>query len=98
MRRRRLDANGWTQTAGRVWPASGGVFSRLPASISSLLKRYGSDKVSPMSPANPVRDNSPATSMGFHTTHWTIVSAARDKDGTAAQEALANLCLTYWYP
>jgi RNA polymerase sigma-70 factor (ECF subfamily) len=36
--------------------------------------------------------------MGFHTTHWTVVLAARDKHGTAAQEALASLCSTYWYP
>ncbi len=51
-----------------------------------------------MTPANPVRDDSPATSRGFHTTHWTIVLTAREKDGTAAQEALASLCSTYWYP
>ena len=36
--------------------------------------------------------------MGFHTTHWTIVLAAREKDGTAAREALASLCSTYWFP
>ena len=36
--------------------------------------------------------------MGFHTTHWTIVLAARKKDGTVAHEALARLCSTYWYP
>src|SRR5438477_886027 len=35
---------------------------------------------------------------GFHTTHWTMVLAARDKDGTVAREALASLCSTYWYP
>lgn len=36
--------------------------------------------------------------MGFHTTHWTMVLAARDQDGSAGREALANLCLTYWPP
>ncbi len=36
--------------------------------------------------------------MGFRTTHWTIVLAAREKDGTVAREALASLCSTYWYP
>ncbi len=51
-----------------------------------------------MSPANPVRDESSATSRGFHTTHWTIVLAAREKNGTVAREALASLCSTYWYP
>ena len=51
-----------------------------------------------MSPANPLRDDSPATSRGFHTTHWTVVLAAREKNGSVAREALASLCSTYWYP
>src|SRR5258708_249384 len=35
----------------------------------------------------------------FHTTHWTVVMAARQEDdGKVAQEALASLCSTYWYP
>src|ERR1043166_5639633 len=34
----------------------------------------------------------------FKTTHWTVVLTARQKDGTAAREALASLCSTYWYP
>jgi RNA polymerase sigma-70 factor (ECF subfamily) len=38
-----------------------------------------------------------ATASRFHTTHWTVVLAAR-KDGTTAQVALADLCSTYWYP
>jgi RNA polymerase sigma-70 factor (ECF subfamily) len=38
------------------------------------------------------------TVMGFHTTHWTVVMAARGRDGMGAQEALASLCSTYWYP
>jgi len=41
----------------------------------------------------------PRTQTGsFHTTHWTVVLAAREKDGTVAREALASLCSTYWYP
>jgi RNA polymerase sigma-70 factor (ECF subfamily) len=36
--------------------------------------------------------------MGFQTTHWTVVLAAREKDGTVAREALASLCSAYWYP
>ena len=51
-----------------------------------------------MSPAKPVRDDLPATAMGFHTTHWTVVLAAREKEGSAPREALASLCSTYWYP
>ena len=40
----------------------------------------------------------PSTAMGFHTTRWTVVLTARDRDGTAAGEALADLCSTYWHP
>ena len=36
--------------------------------------------------------------MGFHTTHWTMVLAAREQDGAVGREALARLCSTYWYP
>src|SRR5262245_6319498 len=45
------------------------------------------------SPTRP--DN--LTSVGFHTTHWTLIMAAKG-DGSAAHEALASLCSTYWYP
>ncbi len=34
----------------------------------------------------------------FATTHWSVVSAAGDADSGAAQQALARLCQTYWYP
>ena len=39
-----------------------------------------------------------STSKGFHTTHWTVVLAARGEGGKGSQEALASLCSTYWYP
>jgi len=51
-----------------------------------------------MAPDVPRRDDLPATASGFHTTHWTLVLAARDQDGPLAREALAGLCSTYWYP
>ena len=51
-----------------------------------------------MTPGSERRAESPATAAGFHTTHWTMVLAARDRDGATAREALSNLCLTYWYP
>jgi RNA polymerase sigma-70 factor (ECF subfamily) len=34
----------------------------------------------------------------FQTTHWTVVMAARDRTSGAAEEALASLCQSYWYP
>jgi len=40
----------------------------------------------------------PTSIMGFHTTHWTAILQARDKEGTAGREALASLCSTYWDP
>jgi RNA polymerase sigma-70 factor (ECF subfamily) len=46
----------------------------------------------------PARKDIPATVLGFRTTHWATVLTARDKDGPAAQTALASLCATYWYP
>jgi RNA polymerase sigma-70 factor (ECF subfamily) len=34
----------------------------------------------------------------FVTTHWSVVLAAARNDTTKAQDALAKLCRTYWYP
>ncbi len=34
----------------------------------------------------------------FATTHWTIVLSARDLDSTQSNQALAQLCRSYWYP
>lgn len=41
----------------------------------------------------------PVKEPAFHTTHWSVVLTARQPEQqTAAREALANLCSTYWYP
>lgn len=34
----------------------------------------------------------------FATTHWSVVLTAGRQDTTRAQDALAKLCQTYWYP
>jgi RNA polymerase sigma-70 factor (ECF subfamily) len=34
----------------------------------------------------------------FHTTHWSLIAAARSGGSPQAQAALAALCETYWYP
>src|SRR5215472_9486611 len=34
----------------------------------------------------------------FTTTHWSVVLAAKTGDGARAQEALEQLCRTYWPP
>jgi DNA-directed RNA polymerase specialized sigma24 family protein len=50
-------------------------------------------------PAVPQRSGgTPATAIGFNTTCWTLVLAARAEDGTPAREALGRLCSTYWCP
>ncbi len=36
---------------------------------------------------------------GFHTTHWSLVAAAKtEADHARAREALEELCRLYWYP
>ncbi|MGH7335978.1 MAG: RNA polymerase sigma factor [Myxococcota bacterium] len=35
---------------------------------------------------------------GFDTTHWSVVLAARDGDGSRARAALDALCAAYWQP
>ena len=43
--------------------------------------------------------SSPARSQAvFATTHWSVVLTAGRSDTTRAQDALARLCQTYWYP
>jgi len=34
----------------------------------------------------------------FHTTHWSLVAAAADRDGELSQRALEDICQAYWYP
>ena len=41
-------------------------------------------------------DSSPP--QHFVTTHWSLVLAAGQDQGAAAEKALAKLCETYWYP
>lgn len=36
--------------------------------------------------------------MPFETTRWSLIVAAGSDDSSAAREALATLCETYWYP
>jgi RNA polymerase sigma factor (sigma-70 family) len=42
--------------------------------------------------------NVPRRRPVFVTTHWSVVLAAGRSQTTQAQEALAELCRTYWYP
>ena len=49
-----------------------------------------------MNPAE--EDRAPVTSPVFATTHWSVVVAARDGEGTQAQVALEELCRAYWRP
>jgi RNA polymerase sigma-70 factor (ECF subfamily) len=40
----------------------------------------------------------PVDASVFATTHWSVVLAATDTDSPGAQQALEQLCRTYWYP
>lgn len=40
----------------------------------------------------------PAIPVAFHTTRWSVVSAAGDSASPDGAEALRVLCRTYWYP
>ena len=53
---------------------------------------------------SPVRMNFASTAVAegsgalFVTTHWSVVLVAGRTDSTRAQNAMARLCQTYWYP
>jgi len=52
-----------------------------------------------MAPLTLTRDDVPTREGTFHTTHWSVVLAAREPGNDAAgREALAHLCSVYWYP
>jgi RNA polymerase sigma-70 factor (ECF subfamily) len=42
--------------------------------------------------------NLPAGPSAFATTHWSVVLSAADTDSPRAEQALEQLCRTYWYP
>ena len=46
----------------------------------------------------PPENRNPATAEAFRTTHWSVVLAAGGQPTVSSQEALAQLCRTYWYP
>jgi hypothetical protein len=43
-------------------------------------------------------DVAPAAGREFATTHWSVVLSAGRKDSVHAQESMAKLCQSYWYP
>jgi len=58
-----------------------------------------------VSSSGTTTDSSTASAQGeagrgsvFVTTHWSMVLSAGENDGTRSQNALAQLCQTYWYP
>lgn len=51
-----------------------------------------------MFPDHPEPDSARLGPGAFLTTHWSVVLAARDGEGTRAQVALEDLCRGYWLP
>jgi len=55
----------------------------------------------PNKPTDPVAGRHQRRDLArsrFATTRWSVVLRATGKDGGASNEALADLCETYWYP
>jgi len=50
-----------------------------------------------MAASNP-NQTPPRAAQWFTTTHWSVVLTAGDDSSPKAQEALEQLCRTYWYP
>src|SRR5258708_34940983 len=65
------------------------------ASCTSLATGLGSDR---MAPGSAESSGAAPLDAAFHTTHWSAVLAAREGKSSQAQEALGELCQTYWYP
>jgi len=76
------------------------------ASISGLLRRIlsgESDRFNYSSRQSMSSSEHTAQGVGegagaFRTTHWSVVLAASHRNAPNAQDALAKLCQTYWYP
>ena len=51
-----------------------------------------------MSAPDDISACSPTAGSEFHTTHWSVVLSASQKDSAHAGEALEKLCRAYWYP
>jgi RNA polymerase sigma-70 factor (ECF subfamily) len=51
-----------------------------------------------MGVSRAARYNSRMPPSYFATTHWSLVLAARDRAEPGADDALASLCVLYWYP
>jgi RNA polymerase sigma-70 factor (ECF subfamily) len=51
-----------------------------------------------MDPSARQADFSRGFAGRFATTHWSLIVAAQGRDSGEAREALAALCLSYWYP
>ena len=51
-----------------------------------------------MGSSDPAAQPGPTPRARFATTHWSLVVSAGRPDDPAAQQALSELCQTYWYP
>src|SRR5438874_1780212 len=49
-------------------------------------------------PTLETASETPQRQAGFAPTNWNTVLAAGESDSVRAEEALATLCRTYWYP
>lgn len=51
-----------------------------------------------MKQPDPHSASVPAEAHSFRTTHWSVITSARDSHSPEAAAAMERLCQTYWYP
>ncbi len=74
---------------------------RIPCALLALkskLDPVSTERTEASQSGACASSRSEARRPAFVTTHWSVVVAAGGGGGAQAQEALARLCETYWYP
>jgi len=64
----------------------------------ALAKRTEFGHTGPMTAPGESAPEPASGGAQFHTTHWSLVLAARLQESPEATEALEKLCRAYWYP
>ena len=82
-------------------PVKSRILSGFSLPVSGFIRRPQFCLELLPSLVQPVRAVEKETAIGkrlFQTTHWSVVMAVRDSDPARAQQALEQLCQTYWFP
>jgi RNA polymerase sigma factor (sigma-70 family) len=93
-----LDASPGQHRRVGICRIAGTLKDSLGKSISGFRAIAGDASLQTMDPSDGVSNVNVRLDASFRTTHWSAVLAARDQNSSQAQNALAELCRTYWYP